>query len=308
MKKFILQTFLFTVLVFGILAFALFFLPNKRAKESLLGGLIDKHKLLSKKSSRRLIFVGGSNLSFGLDSKRIADSLKLTVINMGVHGGLGLKYMIEDVKPFIRPGDLIVLAPEYSNYYKRDSFLGNVELVSVLFDIYPEGRRVIDREQWKHLTSFIPQYTMSKLTPGWKKDEVVYKKDSFNKYGDAYKHWTLPNQNVAAAKRSSGKEAVDKEVMTYLKAFASLMERMKTKVLILPPVFQQTSFDNQRSIINKIEASLKDSGLPFYVRPSRYMLSDNFFFNTNYHLNKKGIDIRTALVIEDIRNFNHIRL
>lgn len=65
----------------------------------------------------RIIFVGGSNLAFGLDSQRIKDSLNINVINYGLHAGIGLKYMVDDISTYARKGDIIVFAPEYSHFY-----------------------------------------------------------------------------------------------------------------------------------------------------------------------------------------------
>lgn len=56
-----------------------------------------KCQLLEDTPSPRIIFVGGSNLAFGLDSQRIKDSLNINVINYGLHAGIGLKYMIDDI-------------------------------------------------------------------------------------------------------------------------------------------------------------------------------------------------------------------
>ena len=72
-----------------------------------------KCQLLEDTPSPRIIFVGGSNLAFGLDSQRIKDSLNINVINYGLHAGIGLKYMIDDISTYARKGDIIVFAPEY---------------------------------------------------------------------------------------------------------------------------------------------------------------------------------------------------
>lgn len=58
-----------------------------------------KCQLLEDTPSPRIIFVGGSNLAFGLDSQRIKDSLNINVINYGLHAGIGLKYMMMTYPP-----------------------------------------------------------------------------------------------------------------------------------------------------------------------------------------------------------------
>ena len=44
----------------------------------------------------RIVFIGGSNLAFGLDSHMIEDSLHCHVVNMGLHGGIGIRYPVEN--------------------------------------------------------------------------------------------------------------------------------------------------------------------------------------------------------------------
>ena len=61
-----------------------------------------KCQLLEDAPAPRIIFVGGSNLAFGLDSQRIKDSLNINVINYGLHAGIGLKYMIDDISTYAK--------------------------------------------------------------------------------------------------------------------------------------------------------------------------------------------------------------
>ena len=145
-----------------ILTVSLFCFPNPSAVNSLLGALTDKHQLLKQTPSPKIIFIGGSNLSFGLDSKKIQDRFNMPVINASIHASIGLKYYLNDLKPFIKEGDIIVVAPEYSQFY-TDSFYGNIELVSILFDVFPEGRKYIDLGQWRRLLGFIPNYAATKI-------------------------------------------------------------------------------------------------------------------------------------------------
>ena len=42
----------------------------------------------------------------------------------GLHAGLGMQLVLNDLTPFIHPGDLLVLAPEYSSFF-NDSLEGD---------------------------------------------------------------------------------------------------------------------------------------------------------------------------------------
>src|SRR5678816_2773153 len=71
--------------------------------DSYLAAVLEKDRLIRNTPSPKIILVGGSNLAFGIDSKAIEDSLGLHVVNMGLYAKLGLKYMLAQVRPYIKP-------------------------------------------------------------------------------------------------------------------------------------------------------------------------------------------------------------
>ena len=64
-----------------------------RASKSLLFANQKKDELLQRVKSPRMIFVGGSNLSFGLNSQIIKNELNINPINTAVHAAIGVRYM-----------------------------------------------------------------------------------------------------------------------------------------------------------------------------------------------------------------------
>lgn len=334
MKRFVIYTSIFAALAFLLLAAALFVLPNPAAKHNMLGALLDKHELLRKSGSpgtgspgtgsatsgnsspvslvsnspitggSRMVIIGGSNVAYGLDSKRIQDALHIPVVNAGLHASLGMKFYLTDLKPYIREGDIVVVIPEYSQYYS-DSFYGNMELVSVLFDVYRDGMKDIDAKQWLHLMRFIPFYAASKLkiskAPSATAPVGVYDRKAFNGYGDAYVHWSKPGIKFKAAQRAREEDRVNPEAMRFLVDFQKFVEGKNATMLLLPPAYQSTSFVNQKPLIDKIYYSIREHNLPVIATPERYEFPDSVFFDTNYHLIMPGIERRSELLIEDLR-------
>src|SRR2546423_1051105 len=78
-----------------------------------MSAAIDKENLIRNTPQPRVIFVGGSNLAFGLNSLLIQRRLGRSVVNMGLSAGLGMRFMLAEVRPHLRPGDLVVVVPEY---------------------------------------------------------------------------------------------------------------------------------------------------------------------------------------------------
>ena len=311
MRSFIYKISLLLFLVAGILLFSLFCIPDRVSGSSLLGALRDKHALLTRTSGPRLILVGGSNVSFGIDSRVLSAELQMPVVNMALHGGLGLKYTLDDCLPYVQEGDIVVLMPEYENYY-TSNFLGELELVSVLFDIDQDGIRHISPDQWHHLLPYLPTYSAKKLknlvlapfTKTAQSDQpTIYDRNSFNEYGDACLHWHLPNQNYQHCRKVSSSEQVNAAVISYVANFKEQVAKKHATCILFPPAIDSTSFANMLPVIDKIDSSLPGTSLHFAGKPDRYSLPDSLFFNSYYHLNKRGVDLRTKLVLEDIRNF-----
>lgn len=303
MKRFVTRTTIFASLAFLLLAGALFILPNPVATNNMLGALLDKHEMLRKTTGPRIVVIGGSNVSYGLDSKRIEEALHIPVVNAGLHASLGMKFYLTDVKPYIREGDIVVVIPEYSQYY-TDSFYGNMELVSILFDVYRDGMREIDARQWCHLMQFIPFYAASKLKIGKGPSAAgpvgVYDRKAFNSYGDAYVHWTMPAGKFKAAQKAREEDQVNPEAIKLLVDFQKFTEGKKATMLLLPPAYQSTSFANQKPVIDKIYHAIQANHLPLIAAPERYEFPDSVFYDTNYHLILPGIERRSQLIIEDL--------
>lgn len=309
-KTFLIKTTLFTSLVIAILCMSLFLITNPLANENVVGALPDKHKLLKNSKSPKIVFVGGSNLSFGLDSARIAEEFQMAVVNMGMDAGLGLRYMMNDLMPFVNKHDVVILVPEYEQFYTQ-VYYGNMELIPILFDIFPPGRQYISIEQWLRLAPYVFKYAGAKikkipsiLANKYKPKPTtigILDRNSFNNFGDTYIHWNKSGEIVNCQEKCSGGEEVNKFVLLEIKEFKRYLQDKGAELLILPPVLQECSFNNQQFIINKIETQLRENKLAYLSPPFRYSFADNFIYNTVYHLNKQGVDLRTARVIEDLR-------
>lgn len=306
MKSFLLHILKLTFLTIAVLMFSLFFIKDKVAQVSILAALPDKHQLLNSINDTKIIVLGGSNVSFGLDSKVIENQLSMPIVNMGIHAGIGLEYMVNDIKPFVKKGDLVVLIPEYEHFY-TDDFYGGMELVQMVFEIEPKSKNLLNSKQCMHLLKYLPTYSAKKIknfipTLFNKKVEQIdiYHRKSFNAYGDAYLHWTMSNQTYLHAPKSNNIENVNNEVIVFLKEFKLYIEKQGARLLIFPPVMDKTSFNNNINIITKIAKELKNNDIAFECEPRSFCYSDSLFFNSYYHLNKLGVDKRTLQLLKDL--------
>ena len=330
-------SFLSLLLILSI--FSAFYVPNLSIQNTLYYSILDKHNMLKNSKSPKIIFIGGSNLSFGLDSKRISDTYGINVIDMGIHAGIGLKYIANDIKPSLNGGDIVVVSPEYPNFYNvKPSFAdGRTELLIIVMDVYPEGRKHIKMEQWLHLSRYIPLYGLKKMrefiqnyysatfsdvhakNTGKHKKIGMYHRKAFNEYGDATVHWYLESNTLAKKSRRKKIDAnfnilnlfnifkrkkldIDKDIIKFLKDYNEFVKSKKAKLYFLYPSYKETLYNRNIKIISRLANELNQINFPMLSTPERSKFSDNLFFNASaYHLTKEGVDLRTSRIIEDLK-------
>jgi hypothetical protein len=313
-KNLIVRKFLLNILFFFSVLFFLFiigiFLPaTPRASKSLLFAKIAKDSLLENVPSPRIIFVGGSNLSFGLNSQMIIDSLGLNPINTAIHANLGIDYMLDNTSKYIKTGDKIVVAFEYYLFYDHNAY-GGEELLRTIIDVSPNDLMELRNEQWANIYGFLPKYSYSKfkLTEYFNLfrpkeffnfTTKIYSVTSFNEYGDAVGHLKLEKEKFEPFGLIG--ENFNHSVITELLNFNKKLQEKGAVLYITFPAYQTTSFDNSIPEIMEVETELKKNNFVLLGNPERYKVPDSLMFNTPYHLLKKAIDERTILLIEDLK-------
>ena len=266
---------------------------------------IDKNKLLKDTPKPRLIFVGGSNLAYGLDSKKIKDSLNINPINTGVHVNLGLKFMLANTLQYIKPGDIIVLSSEYQQFYGNLAN-GEGELLSLVTDIIPQSRKLLDYQQVFTLAKLLPEYAQSKFRPIFlfykfpKNDGVGrYDRAAFNNFGDATAHWKLSGENPKPYPAIN--KSFNLDALQALLNFRKQVYQKKAKLYVTFPGYQKSSYQNSVTKIMQVKEVLKDNHFLLISSPEEYIIPDSLIFDTPYHLTKKGVDYRTELLIQDLK-------
>lgn len=266
---------------------------------------IDKNELLKSTAGPRIIFVGGSNLAYGLDSKRIKDSLHLNPINTGVHINIGLKYMLANTLPYVKAGDIIVLAAEYQQFYGNVAN-GDMELFSLVTDVVPQTKNLLDHQQYLKLIQLVPAFAQTKLRPiflfyKFPQDTSVgvYDRKAFNVYGDAYVHWKSPGENPKPYPALS--EKFNGNALQAVISFQKAVQQKKAKLLVTFPGYQYSSYKVSVAAVKNIQQQLKDQGFRLISTPEEFIMPDSLMFDTPYHLTRKGVDYRTGLLINDLK-------
>ncbi len=271
----------------------------------------EKIKLLETTDQPRVIFIGGSNVAFGLDSKMLQDSLGIHVINFGLHAGVGIRYPMEDCLSFVRKGDIIVVQFEYSNFY--DGGNGTSGVLSNL--MVSTDWRNFSNLNINQLTNLIgiPKVAFGRLIclicyplkrsfdtmlSGDKNEKYEYTKAGFNQYGDESLHFTYPSlQYNASIYKEPGK--VDSSFMKWLELYIQKYESAGARVLVIPPVCITSYFKKVYS--NDVERALEGIKHPYLIKPDSMAIDDSCMFDAVYHINYHGAQQNTKRIVNVLR-------
>jgi hypothetical protein len=297
MKKFIWKSFIFFLgitLLYNLLAI----IVKPTTRNDYMAAIIDKHKRITELNKPKIIFTGGSNLVFGLNSEEIEKEFSVPVVNLALHAGLGLDFILEELKDSISSGDLLFI----STAYFLDS-KGIYALKKNASDFFDEAHKYYDKEI--NLKRDI-QMHIDKTRRNLKEivyhmhENNVYSREAFNKYGDVTAHLDKSLPEVLK----------DTETMTYkywegineLNKFYKYANSKNVKVFYIYPNYALSEFEKNRTVIEKFEKDMTDN-LEFEIlnRPHDSVFEDDLFFDTVYHLNKKGREMRTKRLIELIK-------
>lgn len=319
MKLFLRQLTLFLLVQLFIWSALLWVYARHRPFGKLyLAATMDKDRLLAEQSPPRLILVGGSNLPFGIDSAKLESELGYHPVNLGLHVSLGLDFILKQAEPGLRAGDLLIVSPEYELFGAKH-YSGEGE---ILFDAleqrpanikyFSPGNLLPLLNHGYALASDILDYDLRCLAgapdPSRLQDPTnVYKRSSFNRYGDVVAHRSLPPKNIEvpriAAEVSPGsiRRTIDR-----LNRFADLCGQKGVRIFYSYPTVSEPYFESNRKTIEEVATALnRDLKFPQIDTPEEHHLPASDFFDTYYHLNANGIETRTNHLIESLREKNN---
>jgi hypothetical protein len=303
MTKFLKKILYFSILLSCFVFLAILMPATPKAKSSHLFAKGFKDSLLVNTINPRIIFVGGSNIAFGINSKVIKDSLKINPINTGYNAGIGLSYMMSNVLDKVNNGDIIILSPEYQFFYGQ-GLNGDISQLITLIDV-PNGSNIkLSFNNYFHILKYIPEFTLSKYKItnyliDSKLSKGIYGKLSFNKFGDSFRHWKLENELGFNYTIMEG--GFDNQIISYILFMEKELQKKGASLFITFPGINKTSYLNNKSKINHVFKSLQKSDFNLIGKPSDYMYPDSLKFDSPYHPNKKGALLRTYKFVREFK-------
>lgn len=274
-----------------------------------LAAVADKQHRLRSLESPKLVFVGGSNLSFGVDSPTLERELGLPVANMGLGIYAGFRFMLDSVVDAIQPGDLVVVSPEYQFFYGL--YDGDEELFDVL-EAYPQGARFFRSPRQIYVLGraslIFAKLKLKRLILGAVKDsnlDCIYCRGAFNEYGDLTAQLDDPSTDISEMplfRKGRRTTAIDELAVDGLRSFAQAVKARGGRVVVVYPPLPEKQFAENRPKLDAVDQRLRrEPDLEVLIAPEQSTYPLNLFFDWVYHLNREGRERRAADLAELLR-------
>jgi hypothetical protein len=290
---------------------------TRPSDDNYLAAILEKDHLIRTTPSPKMILVGGSNLAFGIDSRMMEDSLGLKVVNMGLYAKLGLRYMLAQVKPYIRSGDIVIVVPEYDQFYGKFSegdntlntallyappdripdFVKSYSIVDVVLRPRVENARRSFLEATANLFGVKDKYFPPDTNP-------VYTRHSFNRYGDVVSHLGKKSKNPDSiyVKELPPMKDFNRRTLDELNDIGDAARDRRAHAYFMFPSYIDRSYNiNPAGIDSLRKKLLSKMRIPILGTPRDFVFPANWFFDTRFHLNATGRGPRTVKMIEILK-------
>ena len=274
---------------------------------SYLGSVIDKRELLENHSNGSILIVGGSSAAFAYDSAYLERETGRPVLNTSIHAGLGLRYILNSVVPYVREDDIVLLNLEYTHYISSPDLENSDTLRRIVgIDLPGSVPYLTSIGQWQTILSYHPEYTVNSLWHIIQGEEIncpggIYCRDSFNEYGDLGSEFIVISESSRAGLQARIDEvnpndfaqALNHDAINLLNNFNRVVQERNASVWIILPPIPDTIFDPAVSDLNNIADTLSEEvNIAFLNQAEGYPVE--YFLDTIYHLNSEGREIYTA--------------
>lgn len=276
------------------------------------GSLIDKHARLERLTGPRLVFVGGSNVAFGIDSSTFEERLPYQPVNMATHVGVGRHWMIEDVRDEIREGDVVIVSFEYGLFRPQTTEWPNIiralriHPASVEALTWGQVREFLDDgiktagEYGRRGLKRLLRFDFSPASP----PNYAYTRAWFNKYGDnvgSLDGRAVPKRFNEPHAYSNITSDVIESVAEELNDFNRDCELRGARLFFTYAPLVESHYPAAEETLRRLHEELEARLVfPILTTPEEMVVGEDFIFDSVQHLNQAGKEWRSALLAERI--------
>jgi len=265
--------------------------------------------LLNNTPAPRIILIGGSNVSFGIDAELMQRRLGIPVINDGLHAGLGVT-PLRELQQYLQPGDVVILSLEYQLFSSQDVMNGDITFLSDWIEYSPDRIQYLS-SPWRDAPALYATMLQRKVNRqvniylfGGSLAELrsVFIGTKYNANGDFIGHLqqaSMPPRKISFEPYPVSK--IQEEIFIFLQHFQQAAREKGAEVYFEAPASRESNCETTgfTSLANFFKQFEKRSSIPVLTPLDELCLPDKYFFDTAYHLNAEGRQVRTERLIEN---------
>ena len=268
----------------------------------------DKYIRLNADEKKKIVFVGDSALPFGLRSDLIEEQFpEYKVVNYGLYGTIGTKFMMDTSKSNIQKGDIYIISPgvnkqAYSLYF-------NAETILQACDGFTYKYKYLDWDDNWSLVYHYYDFMKKKLGYAIGGDAPnpigIYRHDSFNEYGDVKidrPNNIMNNGYDSTMPITTTDELLNDSFVDYVNKYCNYVRSKGAKVYFnFSPCNElaiQSSKKTRDAFQEKIDSSIECDRL---ANLEDCIIDYRYFYDTNFHLNSSGAIYYTSMLIKNLK-------
>ncbi len=254
----------------------------------------------------KILFTSGSNNFLGIRAYQVEEEFNVPAVNMAIHAGLRAEYILNRLKRTAKPGDMIILPFEYSNfgYNGEPSVTLNKYVLSYDKAYVDDQYSLVDR--LKLLSSISLLDLGNSILYSANENDVIEKRTEFlkniNRNGDML---NITEHDSLKTKKNPFilPKPFDLETkgLKAIKEFDIWCKKNDIALFItFPNLIKEKAYSNKKyqAYFNHLLDYFKTNNIEVIGEPEDAMYPKELFFDSEYHLISKGSDFRTADFIQ----------
>lgn len=260
-------------------------------------GFVYQYRALQRADNNKpkILVLGGSYMTFAIDSRYLAELTGMPVYTLGIHSGMGMSYVFETAKDFINKDDIVIFP--YSDYIPEEYGMGLIymtldgenDMFWRFFNSHPfEVAKSAGAEIYDKLWG-----TLSYLKWKGNKTEGVYYASSFDKEtGNLIYKREIPTIELDSIKASINYniEDIPNNVFDDINEFNLYCEDKGANLyLTFAPVLKNCILNTEQSLATYQSELTRRFDVPIISKIEDCLMPYNYMFDGTMHLNDDGV-------------------
>lgn len=286
-----------------------FFIPFNY--DHTLSSIFNKYRLLEEPAKKnRIIIIGGSGSALGVDCKIIENETGYKSINLGLYAWLRFEFTFNNIRSYIKKGDIVVLIPEYgslniSDYNSDEKKWGlaynykNIVRYKNPIEFIRDVHGLLQSKTVVLFTRLRNCNFKNIFINGYYFYDVIF--DDIGDMNKVKMKIFRPYDKIGGYNTILPPLISDKGIEV-LNTNNRYIASIGAKLVLVFPAFPRNEYVNNKIKIDDLYYALKTkTDVVVLGTPEDFAYDYELFADTTFHLTDKGSDVRTKMLVDKLK-------